>query len=77
MLGALRDTVSRTCLIFSYTWLNGPKTAALLTSAVYALAQHPEVLARLRREILSVCPQGHNPTYDGIRQLKYCGRNFL
>lgn len=46
-------------------------TASLLTSVIYLFTRHPEVLTRLRSEILSVCPVGQTPTYDDIRQLKY------
>jgi hypothetical protein len=77
MLAALRDTVSTACLVSSLIQLTGTQTSALLTSAVYALTQHPEVLARLRQEILSVCPQGHIPTHEDIRQLKYCEQVFF
>ncbi|KAF8306199.1 cytochrome P450 [Clavulina sp. PMI_390] len=46
-------------------------TACLLTFATYALSQHPEVLAKLREEILSVISPTDVPTYDSIRDLKY------
>jgi hypothetical protein len=41
------------------------KTTLLLASVVYAFTQHPD-------EVLNICPLGHTPTYDDIRQLKHC-----
>jgi hypothetical protein len=41
-----------------------------LTTVIYMLALHPEVMQRLRHEIASVVPSGR-PTYENIRQLQY------
>ena len=46
-------------------------TACTLTFAVYRLAEHPDVLQRLREEILSVVGPTRRPTYDDIRNMKY------
>ena len=47
------------------------KTAATLTFAVYMIASHPAILARLREEILSKVGPSARPTYDDIRDMKY------
>jgi cytochrome P450 len=75
MLGASRDTVSSSSHATETVHLTSCQTAILLTSVIYAFTQHPEVLARLREEILDVCPKGHVPTYGDIRRLKYCEPN--
>ncbi|KAI8993079.1 cytochrome P450 [Trametes punicea] len=46
-------------------------TACTLTFAVYRLAEHPDVLRRLREEILSVVGPIRRPTYDDIRNMKF------
>lgn len=46
-------------------------TAATLTFVVYMLAQHPDVLRRLREEILSKVGSSRRPTYDDMRDMKY------
>lgn len=46
-------------------------TAATLTFSVYKLAQHPDVLQRLREEILAKVGPSRRPTYDDIRDMKY------
>ena len=38
---------------------------------MYCLAMHPDILARLREEILSVVGPHRNPTYDDLKALKY------
>ncbi|KAI0344275.1 cytochrom P450 [Trametopsis cervina] len=45
-------------------------TALTLTMAVYSLSQHPDILRRLREEILGSVGNGR-PTYEDIKQLKY------
>lgn len=47
------------------------QTAALLTFLFYMLSTHPEVLAKLRSEIVNAVPSGA-PSYDDVRELKYC-----
>nr|AAX49400.1 cytochrome P450 monooxygenase pc-2 [Phanerodontia chrysosporium] len=46
-------------------------TGGTLTSAVYFLSQYPEVLRRLREEILEKVGPTRRPTYDDIREMKY------
>ncbi len=46
-------------------------TACTLTFSVYALAEHPSVLARLRKEVLDVVGPTRRPTYEDIREMKY------
>ena len=46
-------------------------TACTLTFAVYRLAEHPDILKRLREEILSVVGPTRRPTYEDIRNMKY------
>lgn len=46
-------------------------TAATLTFAIYQLSQHPEVLQRLRIEILNKVGNSRRPTYDDLRDMKY------
>ncbi|KAG2139719.1 cytochrome P450 [Suillus clintonianus] len=46
-------------------------TAATLTFVVYMLAQHPDVLLRLREEILGKVGSSRRPTYDDMRDMKY------
>ncbi|KAI0629955.1 cytochrome P450 [Trametes polyzona] len=46
-------------------------TSCTLTFAVYALAEHPHVLKRLRAEVLSVVGPSQRPTYDNVREMKY------
>lgn len=38
---------------------------------MYCLAMHPEVLKRLRDEILTVVGPERRPTYDDLREMKY------
>ncbi|TFY82265.1 hypothetical protein EWM64_g1746 [Hericium alpestre] len=46
-------------------------TASTLTSAIYALSQHPDVLACLRAEILEHIGPDRAPTFDDFRVCKY------
>ncbi|KAF8837108.1 cytochrome P450 [Paxillus ammoniavirescens] len=46
-------------------------TAATLTFAIYMLSQHPDVLARLRDEILTKVGSSRKPTHDDMRDMKY------
>ena len=38
---------------------------------MYCLAMYPDILERLRREILTVVGKERNPTYDDIKEMKY------
>ncbi|KAF8317441.1 cytochrome P450 monooxygenase pc-3 [Clavulina sp. PMI_390] len=46
-------------------------TACLLTFATYLLSQHPDVLAKLRAEILDIIGPTTPPTSGTLRELKY------
>lgn len=46
-------------------------TACTLTFAVYNLAEKPDVLRRLREEVLDVVGPTRRPTYEDIRNMKY------
>jgi len=46
-------------------------TAGLLTFMAYCLAMHPDVLARLREEVLSTIGPNRAPTFDDLRRMKY------
>ncbi|KAJ7858086.1 cytochrome P450 [Mycena olivaceomarginata] len=62
---AIRDS------IFNILVAGRDTTAATLTFAVYLLAEHPAMAARLRREVLAVVGGTRMPTYDDIRGVKY------
>ena len=47
------------------------QTAAMMTITVYFLSQYPDVLKRLRDEILERVGPTRRPTYDDIREMKY------
>jgi len=46
-------------------------TMATLTFVIYCLSRHPEVLAKLRNEILSTIGKTSTPTIEDVRQCKY------
>ncbi|KAH0834209.1 cytochrome P450 [Lanmaoa asiatica] len=46
-------------------------TASTLTSAIYLMAMHPDVLRRLREEILEKVGPTRRPSYDDIREMKF------
>lgn len=46
-------------------------TAATLTFVFYLLAENPEILARLRAEILQTVGPSARPTMDNIREMRY------
>ncbi|KII89791.1 hypothetical protein PLICRDRAFT_39961 [Plicaturopsis crispa FD-325 SS-3] len=45
-------------------------TASTLTFAVYLLAEHPEIFARLRAEVLEHVGPDRRPSYEDLRQMK-------
>ncbi|TRM60413.1 cytochrome P450 [Schizophyllum amplum] len=51
-------------------------TSGTLTYGIYKLAEHPDILAKLRAEILDKVGPTRRPTYDDIRDMKYL-RAFL
>lgn len=46
-------------------------TAAALTFAVYSLARHPDVLRRLRREVLDCVGTVRRLEYEDFKKMKY------
>lgn len=46
-------------------------TAASLSWTIYELARHPEVMRKLRREILDVVGPERTPTYADLKGMKY------
>ena len=54
-------------------------TAALLTFATYMMAMYPEATVKLRNEILEKCGKVESPTFEMMKELKYCmsGPRFL
>ncbi|KIY63685.1 cytochrome P450 monooxygenase pc-2 [Cylindrobasidium torrendii FP15055 ss-10] len=46
-------------------------TAATLTFAVYFLSMYPDVMTRLREEVLMVVGSVRMPTFDDIREMKF------
>ncbi|KAG6874015.1 hypothetical protein C0995_007972 [Termitomyces sp. Mi166 len=46
-------------------------TTNSISYAIYMLAKHPNVLSRLRNEILSKVGSVRRPTYDDMREMKY------
>ncbi|KAJ6544204.1 cytochrome P450 [Mycena capillaripes] len=57
--------------IFNIMIAGRDTTAATLTFALYMLAEHPEILAKLRKEILDTVGSSNNPNYDDLRSMKY------
>ncbi|TRM57429.1 cytochrome P450 [Schizophyllum amplum] len=51
-------------------------TAGTLSFGIYKLAEHPDVLVKLREEILDKVGPTRRPTYEDIRDMKYL-RAFL
>lgn len=47
------------------------QTAGLLTFVIYLLSQHPNILARLREEILSQVGSTKHPTPEDLREMKF------
>jgi len=46
-------------------------TAGTLTFIIYFLSCHPEVLARLRDEIITKVGHSRRPDYDDVKDMKY------
>ncbi|TRM60069.1 cytochrome P450 [Schizophyllum amplum] len=51
-------------------------TSGTLSFGIYKLAEHPDILAKLREEILDKIGPTRRPTYEDIRDMKYL-RAFL
>ncbi|KAG8897440.1 hypothetical protein FRC01_011339, partial [Tulasnella sp. 417] len=46
-------------------------TAQLLSWTCYVLALHPDIMARLREEVLATYGDSESPTFENIKSLKY------
>ncbi|EMD35976.1 hypothetical protein CERSUDRAFT_115922 [Gelatoporia subvermispora B] len=46
-------------------------TATLLTYATYFLAEHPEVMQKLRAEVIEHCGTSKPPTFENIKAMRY------
>ncbi|TDL14786.1 cytochrome P450 monooxygenase pc-1 [Rickenella mellea] len=46
-------------------------TASTLTFATYALAMYPNIMAKLRAEVMEKVGPTRRPTYDDVREMKY------
>ncbi|KAJ7485209.1 cytochrome P450 monooxygenase pc-2 [Mycena galericulata] len=57
--------------IFNILIAGRDTTAATLTFGVYMLAEHRDIMARLRNEILNTVGSSRMPTYDDLRNMKY------
>ncbi|KAJ7926709.1 cytochrome P450 [Mycena leptocephala] len=57
--------------ILNITTAGRDTTASLLTFTVYMLAEHPDILAKLREEILRVVGPIQRPTHENFRDMKY------
>ncbi|KAJ7023152.1 cytochrome P450 [Mycena alexandri] len=57
--------------ILNITAAGRDTTASLLTFTVYMLTEHPNILSRLRQEIIRVVGPNQRPTYDNFREMKY------
>ncbi|KAJ7677044.1 cytochrome P450 [Mycena polygramma] len=57
--------------ILNITAAGRDTTAGLLTFTTYMLAEHSEILAKLRDEIFRVVGPSQRPTYDNFREMKY------
>lgn len=51
--------------------LTANQTATTLTFTVYLLSMHPEVLKRLRAEVLEKVGPKQRPTYADIKEMRY------
>jgi len=47
-------------------------TACLLTFTSYLLALHPDIMDKLRNEVLEACGETEVPSYETMRSLRYC-----
>ncbi|KAG6845855.1 hypothetical protein H0H87_002546 [Tephrocybe sp. NHM501043] len=57
--------------IFSWRAETQLQTTNSISYAIYMLAKHPNVLGRLRNEILSKIGSSRRPTYDDMKDMKY------
>ncbi|KAF7362664.1 Cytochrome P450 [Mycena venus] len=57
--------------ILNITAAGRDTTASLLTFTIYMLAEHPNIMTKLREEILRVVGPTQRPTFDSFRDMKY------
>ncbi|KAJ6591285.1 cytochrome P450 [Mycena vulgaris] len=57
--------------ILNITAAGRDTTAGLLTFTIYMLTEHPEILTKLREEILRVVGPTQRPTFDNFKDMKY------
>ena len=72
MMVAGRDTVCRVSIVAPIERIDIRfQTAATLSFVIYMLAEHPNVMERLREEILAKVGNERRPSYDDLRDMKY------
>ena len=74
ILLAGRDTVRANGQQINWAWVCSDKsrqTAGLTTFVVTMLAEHPEVLARLRKEVLDTIGPTGKVGPDNLKEMKY------
>ncbi|KAJ7231567.1 cytochrome P450 [Mycena rebaudengoi] len=57
--------------ILNITAAGRDTTAGLLTFTIYMLTEHPEILTKLREEILRIVGPTQRPIFDNFRDMKY------
>ncbi|KAJ7248671.1 cytochrome P450 [Mycena rebaudengoi] len=57
--------------ILNITAAGRDTTAGLLTFTIYMLTEHPEILTKLRKEILRIVGPTQRPTFDNFRDVRY------
>ena len=72
MLLAGRDTVRPFHVSLDHNRVTITQTASVLSFLVYFLALHPEVVEKLRAEILLAYGSDGRPSVDDMKGLKYC-----
>ena len=70
ILLAGRDTVGGLHTLIQLCSL-GNQTATTLTFTIYLLSMHPDVLKRLRAEVLEKVGPKQRPTYADIKEMRY------
>ncbi|KAF8905815.1 cytochrome P450 [Gymnopilus junonius] len=71
LVNSTEDPIALRDEIMSLLVAGRDTTASTLTFVVYMLAEHPEVLRRLRQEVLEKLGNQKRPTYDDIKEMKY------
>ena len=71
MIGGHIHTVAFSFYTHAHPLAGRDTTAATLTFVVYLLSQHPDVLQRLRAEILEKVGPSRRPDFEDLKDLKY------